>query len=151
MEYPIEIDVIFVDDDIEICNIMKELFYRWGLRYFKVFSDVQEAVEYCLSQDLGIAIFIVDYNLGGQTEIFFLDQVRRNFPNADLSPDQDRRRLIGDLEHMLTELNLLPKPSCAGETRVFISHGHDELAKLKVARFIEEMGMTAVILAELSL
>lgn len=67
---------------------------------------------------------------------------------SDLSPDQDRRRLIGDLEHMLTELNLLPKPSGEGEPRVFIAHGHDEAAKLKVARFIEEMGMTPVILAE---
>lgn len=67
---------------------------------------------------------------------------------SDLFPDQDRRRLIGDLEHMLAELNLLPKPSGEGEPRVFIAHGHDEAAKLKVARFIEEMGMTPVILAE---
>jgi predicted nucleotide-binding protein len=67
---------------------------------------------------------------------------------SDRSPHQDRRRLIGDLEHMLAELNLLPKPSGAGEQRVFIAHGHDEVAKLKVARFIEEMGMTPVILME---
>ncbi len=65
-----------------------------------------------------------------------------------LYPDQDRRRLIDDLEHMLAELNLVQKPTGAGELRVFISHGHDEAAKLKVARFIEEMGMTPVILVE---
>ena len=35
-----------------------------------------------------------------------------------------------------------------GEPRVFIAHGHDEAAKLLVARFIEEMGMTPVILTE---
>lgn len=84
MEYPIEFEVIFVDDDREICNLMKEYFNRLGLRYFKIFSDVHEAVEYCLSQDLGIAIFIVDYNLSGQTGLFFLDQVRSKFPNAYL-------------------------------------------------------------------
>ncbi len=84
MEYPIEIDVIFVDDDREICSMMKDQFYKWGLRYFKIFSDVHEAVEYCLSQDLGIAIFIVDYNLGRQSGLFFLDKVRRKFPNAYL-------------------------------------------------------------------
>lgn len=84
MEYPIEIEVIFVDDDREICDLMKECFNRLGLRYFKIFSDVHEAVTYCLSHDLGIAIFIVDYNLAGQTGLFFLDQVRSKFPNAYL-------------------------------------------------------------------
>jgi CheY-like chemotaxis protein len=67
---------------------------------------------------------------------------------SDLFPDQDRRRLIGDLESILTELNLIPNTCSAGEPRVFIAHGHDEVAKLTVARFIEEMGMTPVILAE---
>jgi CheY-like chemotaxis protein len=82
MEFSIEIDVIFVDDNREICDMMKAYFHLWGLRKFKIFSDVHEAVEYCLSQDLGIAIFIIDYKLAGQTGLFFLDQVRRKFPNA---------------------------------------------------------------------
>ncbi|MEJ2660646.1 MAG: hypothetical protein P8Z73_07985, partial [Desulfobacteraceae bacterium] len=70
MEFSIEIDVIFVDDNREICDMMKAYFHLWGLRKFKIFSDVHEAVEYCLSQDLGIAIFIIDYKLAGQTGLF---------------------------------------------------------------------------------
>lgn len=39
-----------------------------------------------------------------------------------------------------------PKP--AAETRVFIVHGRDNLRRASVARFVERLGMTAVILAE---
>ena len=110
MEYPIEIDLIFVDDDREICNLMQEHFHRWGLRYFKIFSDVHKAVEYCLSQDLGIAIFIIDYDLAGQTGLFFLDQVRRKFPNAYL----DAIILSGHCDAHFNDLC-----SSAGVTHVF--------------------------------
>ncbi|WP_026884277.1 TIR domain-containing protein [Clostridium akagii] len=34
------------------------------------------------------------------------------------------------------------------KTKVFIVHGHDELAKTEVARFIEKLGFTAIILHE---
>lgn len=35
-----------------------------------------------------------------------------------------------------------------GSSKVFIVHGHDEAAKLKVARFVEQLGLEAVILHE---
>ncbi len=34
------------------------------------------------------------------------------------------------------------------KTKVFLVHGHDDLAKVKVARFIEQMGLKAIILHE---
>lgn len=40
------------------------------------------------------------------------------------------------------------KPSKAKSPKVFVVHGHDELMKTKVARFIERLGFTAVILHE---
>ena len=39
-------------------------------------------------------------------------------------------------------------PKAARETRVFIVHGRDNLRRAAVARFVERLGMEAVILAE---
>lgn len=35
-----------------------------------------------------------------------------------------------------------------GQTKVFIVHGHDELTKIKTARFVESLGFEAIILHE---
>lgn len=40
------------------------------------------------------------------------------------------------------------KQTPSGEARVFIIHGHDEASKSQVARMVEQLGFTAVILAE---
>lgn len=41
-----------------------------------------------------------------------------------------------------------PQTKAASETRVFIVHGRDQLRRVAVARFVERLGMVAVILAE---
>jgi response regulator of citrate/malate metabolism len=60
------LDVIIIDDDKGICEIIKELvenFYSWG--DVISFSNAEEAIDYCLQRDVGVAIFIIDVFLGG--------------------------------------------------------------------------------------
>jgi len=77
------LDVIIVDDDPGVCKLISEIvmrFYVWG----DVISiiDVDEAIEYCLNRQIGIAIFIIDVFLGGKSGFYFLDAIEEKFASA---------------------------------------------------------------------
>lgn len=68
---------------------------------------------------------------------------------------------ITSLESILERLELIPEPvttapahaynptrNTADNNSVFIVHGHDETAKVNVARFVEKLGLDAIILHE---
>ena len=77
------LDVIIIDDDQGICEIIKELvesFYTWG--DVISFSNAEEAIDYCLQRDVGVAIFIIDVFLGGLSGFYFLDAIEKKFPTA---------------------------------------------------------------------
>ena len=77
------LDVIIIDDDKGICEIIKELvesFYSWG--DVVSFSNADEAIDYCLQRDVGVAIFIIDVFLGGLSGFYFLDAIENKFPTA---------------------------------------------------------------------
>ena len=77
------LDVIIIDDDKGICEIIKELvesFYSWGVVFS--FSNADEAIDYCLQRDVGVAIFIIDVFLGGLSGFYFLDAIEKKFPTA---------------------------------------------------------------------
>jgi CheY-like chemotaxis protein len=77
------LDVIVVDDEPDVCQTISAIisrFYTWG--EVIVFSDVDEAIEYCLNRDVGIAIFVVDVYLSGKSGFFFLDAIEENFTTA---------------------------------------------------------------------
>jgi CheY-like chemotaxis protein len=77
------LDVIIIDDDKGICDIIKELvenFYSWG--EVIAFSNAEEAIDYCLQRDVGVAIFIIDVFLGGLSGFYFLDAIENKFPTA---------------------------------------------------------------------
>ena len=77
------LDVIIIDDDKGICDIIKELvesFYSWG--EVIAFSNADEAIDYCLQRDVGVAIFIIDVFLGGLSGFYFLDAIENKFPTA---------------------------------------------------------------------
>ena len=77
------LDVIIIDDDKGICEIIKELvesFYSWG--DVISFSNADEAIDYCLQRDVGVAIFIIDVFLGGLSGFYFLDAIEKKFPTA---------------------------------------------------------------------
>jgi CheY-like chemotaxis protein len=80
---PDGLDVIIIDDDKGICEIIKELvesFYSWG--DVISFSNADEAIDYCLQRDIGVAIFIIDVFLGGLSGFYFLDAIEKKFPTA---------------------------------------------------------------------
>ena len=77
------LDVIIIDDDKGICEIIKALvedFYSWG--DVISFSNPEEAIDYCLQRDVGVAIFIIDVFLGGLSGFYFLDAIETKFPTA---------------------------------------------------------------------
>ena len=77
------LDVIVVDDDKGICEVISELvesFYSWG-RVIS-FTNADDAIDYCLKRDVGLAIFIIDVFLGGLSGFYFLDAIEKKFPSA---------------------------------------------------------------------
>ncbi len=77
------LDVIIVDDEPSVCRLLKDIisrFYTWG--DIIVFTNADEATSYCLNREIGIAIFIVDVFLSGQSGFIFLDSIEKKFPTA---------------------------------------------------------------------
>ena len=77
------LDVIVVDDDKGICEVISELvesFYSWG-RVIS-FTNADDAIDYCLKREVGLAIFIIDVFLGGLSGFYFLDAIEKKFPSA---------------------------------------------------------------------
>ena len=77
------LDVIIVDDDPGVCQTLEDIitrFYAWGEVFS--FTDVDEAVSYCLNRDIGIAVFVIDVFLGVRTGFYFLDTIEEAFPSA---------------------------------------------------------------------
>ncbi len=78
-----ELDVIIVDDDTSVCEVISELiksFYTWG--DVISFTDVDKAISYCLSREVGVGIFVIDVFLGGKSGFCFLDSIKAKFPAA---------------------------------------------------------------------
>lgn len=78
-----ELDVIVVDDDPSVCEVISEIirnFYTWG--DVISFTDVDQAISYCLSREVGVGIFVIDVFLGGKSGFCFLDSIKAKFPAA---------------------------------------------------------------------
>ena len=77
------LDVIIVDDDPSVCETIAEMvnrFYIWG--DVLTFVEVDEAIDYCLNRETGIAIFILDVFLGERSGFDFLDIIEKKFISA---------------------------------------------------------------------
>ena len=75
--------VIIVDDDPDVCDVISsilERFYSWG--EILTFTDFDEALLYCMTQQTGVAIFILDVYMGGRTGFAFLEAIHHRFPVA---------------------------------------------------------------------
>ena len=109
------LDVIIIDDDKGICEIIKELvesFYSWG--DVVSFSNADEAIDYCLQRDVGVAIFIIDVFLGGLSGFYFLDAIEKKFPTAhedsiiisgNASDDVENMCLASRVQYLLEKPN----------------------------------------------
>ncbi len=77
------LDVIVVDDEPEVCDLLKRIikrFYVWG--EVISFTNVDDALEFCLARDLRFAIFVLDVFLGDTSGFRFLDTIEEKFPTA---------------------------------------------------------------------
>lgn len=77
------LDVIVLDDEPGVCEVISEIikrFYTWGDVF--AFTDRDEAIEYCLNREIGVAIFVVDVFLGGRSGFYFLDVISEKFFTA---------------------------------------------------------------------
>ena len=78
-----ELDVIVIDDDPSICMVISNIinsFYMWG--DVISFTDVDDAIAYCMGLDMGVAVFVLDIYLGPKSGFDFLDQIEERFPSA---------------------------------------------------------------------
>ena len=77
------LDILILDDEKNVCEVLAENikeFYTWG--EIVTFTDVDEAISYCLSQDRGIMIFILDVFVGKDNGFYFLDEIEHKYPAA---------------------------------------------------------------------
>jgi response regulator of citrate/malate metabolism len=77
------LDVIIIDDEPVVCEVLSSIikrFYAWG--EVIAFSDANKATSYCLSRDIGGAVFVVDVFLDGKSGFCFLDGIAEKFPTA---------------------------------------------------------------------
>lgn len=77
------LNLIIVDDDPEVCEVITEIiqgFYTWG--DVLAFTNAEEATSYCLNQETGVAIFVLDVFLEEGTAFTFLDSISDKFPMA---------------------------------------------------------------------
>ena len=105
------LDVIIIDDDPSVCELIATIikrFYTWG--EVLSFTSSDEALRYCSSRDIGVAVFIVDVFLGGVSGFYFLDSVEEKFPTAhsdaiiitgNASDDIVNMCIASDVNHLL--------------------------------------------------
>ena len=77
------LDVIIVDDEVSVCRLISTVirkFYTWG--NIHEFTDIDDAITYCLTSEVGVAIFIVDVFLEGKSGFYFLDAIAPRYPTA---------------------------------------------------------------------
>jgi len=92
---------MIVDDDPAVGSVLAEIvktFYVWG--EVLVFTDSDEAILYCRSQEMGVAIFILDVFLGKRTGFSFLEAILPKFPMAQ----QDTIIITGDASDEVVDM-----------------------------------------------
>jgi Predicted nucleotide-binding protein containing TIR -like domain len=84
-------------------------------------------------------------------------KINPTFADKLLSTVDIITRRISNLESLIERLELIPEKHTTEESgmpnkektnKVFIVHGHDDNAKISVARFVEKLGLEAIILHE---
>jgi predicted nucleotide-binding protein len=121
-------------------------YYKWNdynaelLR--QMFTNTDPADEY--SGTFGFA-FIGDTSLGQEIREFhqYLDRKLHRLDSIS-----ERLDLIPLSEEIQERLDIRPNETEISNSRVFIVHGHDELARETVARFLERLHVEVIILHE---
>lgn len=131
----------------EQLKVLKNEYYKWNdynaelLR--QMFTNTEPADEY----SRGPGIFII----GGNTSLG--EEIRDFHSDVDsklhrLDSISERLELIPLSEDIKGRLDMKPAETEISNRRVFIVHGHDELARETVARFLEKLHTEVIILHE---
>lgn len=100
-----------------------------------------------------ILILVLENFIGWNKSTIDIDKLltilgNLNVPQSDLSHIKSIFEKAQISKHADQTIGLINKPTIVRKNEVFIVHGHDELAKVEVARFIEKLGFTPIILHE---
>lgn len=74
------LDVVVLDDDPQICTLITDIlksFYVWG--DIHAFTNYREALTFCKTKKLGVAIFILDVYLDKKTAFDFLEEIADDY------------------------------------------------------------------------
>jgi predicted nucleotide-binding protein len=85
------------------------------------------------------------------TDFDFRTPTLRNVAESIALLNEAKRALqedLVDLQHSITEHSRVDVPQPPASNRVFVVHGHDESALQGLARFLEKLGLEAIILRE---
>lgn len=108
------LDVIIIDDEPQVCDVLADMirkFYVWG--EIRCFTDVDQAIVYCLQQDVGVGIFVLDMFIGDKNGFNFLDAIEGKYPSASQDTIMITGKASNDVVDMCvaSEVNyLLEKP-----------------------------------------
>jgi predicted nucleotide-binding protein len=131
----------------EKLNGLKNEYYKWDdynkelLR--QMFTNSELSDEY--SRNIGIYLLEGDTSLEKEIRDFYSDVDRKLHRLDSIS---ERLELIPLSEDIKEKLDMKPTVEGISNHRVFIVHGHDELARETVARFLEKLHTEVVILHE---
>lgn len=107
------------------------------IKIIKATKTIEELVEYKYdTMPTGIIIPI------SNVDIFDSNELITDITNSILN---EVRLLLDENKYLNKEIS---NKTIFSNTKVFIVHGHDNEAKLEVARFIDQIGLKAVILSE---
>jgi len=105
------LDVIIVDDEPTVCELVSDIIKRFYERGKVIaFTNADEAISYCLSREIGVAIFVVDVFIGGMSGFHFLDAIEEKFPavhedtimmTGNASDDVVNMCVASDVTHLL--------------------------------------------------
>jgi response regulator of citrate/malate metabolism len=108
------LDIIIIDDEQNVCDVIADMikkFYVWG--EILTFTNVDKAIDYCLQQDVGVGIFVLDVFVGDKNGFNFLDAIEEKYQSAAHDTIMITGKASNDIVDMCvaSEVNhLLEKP-----------------------------------------
>jgi CAP12/Pycsar effector protein, TIR domain len=123
----------------------RQEYYRWTDYNFELLRSLFNTDEYARGYRVGYGGFAGHTSFSQELQSFYKDvkyytnQIQSIYDRLDIIPESP----------IVTPSVTIPEDSEVGPSNeVFIVHGHDELAKQTVARFIEKLDLRAIVLHE---
>lgn len=129
----------------------RERFAAWRRQMDKFLDENLPGARAMLDKKLHHGIFFrggseSDYDVfmreDGEPSLAFIDSLQLDIKSDEYDFSQE------ELHHNTAQTRKTKKATPEDSTRVFIVHGHDEALKTKAARFVEKLGLKAIILHE---